>query len=96
MSKHTPGPWKVEENYHWNRKVNVVPATGKDIAFVQNLNEADARLIAQAPAMLEALKEVLDEIEKEHPTDDGWLSPSIHIDTVTKIITTIRAAEGEE
>jgi hypothetical protein len=96
--KSTPGPWKVEENYHWNRKVNVVPATGKDwrtIAFVQNLNESDARLIAQAPSMLDALKDVLDALGA---LNKWWELVGHGFDEkrAKEILSIIRAAEGDE
>lgn len=65
MTKHTPGPWVVIPstpqdgvNCWW-----VHSATGVDIAIVngpQNPEtEADARLIAAAPELLEALQHIL-------------------------------------
>jgi hypothetical protein len=59
MSKHTPGPWKIEHDY----KPYVINAgAGHTIcaitgtAAIRPEAEANARLIAAAPEMLEALK----------------------------------------
>lgn len=46
-TKHTPGPWKVD--YNWAVKDYLG-------GLVCSPNEANARLIAAAPEMLEALK----------------------------------------
>jgi ketosteroid isomerase-like protein len=68
MSAHTPGPWTVADN-------NEVHCDAKTIAMVADLNwgqyrdaedngeaefEANARLIAAAPELLEALKALTD------------------------------------
>jgi hypothetical protein len=54
MSGHTPGPWKL---YHWNGWGGAAR------------NEADARLIAAARKMYEALKKIA------HPRDVPGISP---------------------
>jgi hypothetical protein len=63
MSAHTPGPWNIGRDIHDNRigigsesGVVVYAPMGKDAmkAGVQSIE--DARLIAAAPEMLEALK----------------------------------------
>ena len=67
--KHTPGPWSVEKgdpecgNYGW---YVCHPDTVDEESAICNLSveaEANARLIAAAPELLEALKECI--------TDDG-------------------------
>lgn len=70
-NEHTPGPWPVERHYEAPNTycpfITVGPAM---IRFTQGFDldtdaercdraEADARLIAEAPAMLEALRAVL-------------------------------------
>jgi len=70
MSKHTPGPWKVE-----HRGYKYIVSKSRDgyitrdvcrmdgstmAAFAQ---EANARLIAAAPELLEALKDALQLLE---------------------------------
>ena len=62
--KHTPGPWKL---YAVGDSPLLCPATAEgeslltivdedDVRFAAVHSEADASLIAQAPAMLEALR----------------------------------------
>lgn len=55
---HTPGPWLARQYFsgHWEICEN---ATAKRLATVDKSNPLDARLIASAPDMLEALKETL-------------------------------------
>jgi len=49
MSKHTPGPWQVVGS-------NVY---GNNLRALLPMNAADARLIAAAPDLLEALEDLL-------------------------------------
>ena len=67
MSKHTPGPWRSEPCYRsgytvWGGTdavpVCVVDTQDDEGRFGTIKNEADARLIAAAPELLEALKEL--------------------------------------
>lgn len=58
MSKHTPGPWRIEEQVGgWTLEPNVLwlgmVGEGGDIL------PSDARLIAAAPMLLEALRECI-------------------------------------
>lgn len=67
-NKHTPGPWAIDEfeNYK-NRsdgKTLINDANGKAIAYV--FNEANARLLAAAPDLLEALEALLLQSVKGH------------------------------
>jgi hypothetical protein len=66
--KHTPGPWRVDERilsnsvcvYTVDRKRFVADCGGLGgIPEDDELVMADARLIASAPALLEALEEIL-------------------------------------
>ena len=64
--KHTPGPWIVFHKHKYNEWHVSVPTPGKNMRLglfdngIQTDNpEADARLIAAAPALLEAAEEVL-------------------------------------
>lgn len=74
IASHTPGPWHVEPvtnedgdqfwSDDWNGKVWCVchPQTECDATtVVEWINEADARLIAAAPDLLEALQELVGE-----------------------------------
>ena len=70
MSKHTPGPWKVGnsiEQRNGPREATVVAADGVRVVARLHFNrmpddpaEANAALIAAAPELLEALKELSD------------------------------------
>ena len=64
MSKHTPGPWRVVDS--WNDHM-VEGQNGEEIIWQDGphntpaIKEANARLIAAAPDLLEALVMVLDD-----------------------------------
>lgn len=72
MSKHTPGPWAVDadaypifiysESETWPLIDELGNEEGCKGAFIANTgdNKANARLIAAAPDLLEALKDMLD------------------------------------
>ena len=74
MSKHTPGPWLRDgdrvytlhklahvEASRWNAQVRPSVGCPPDEA------DANARLIAAAPELLEALKWTARALDKEHP-----------------------------
>lgn len=82
MSKHTPGPWTID---HANSQDNAdVGIHGPDIdglssliicdlcldGYDQKMQVANAKLIAAAPELLEALLEVLPLVK--HTDDAGW------------------------
>lgn len=66
MSKHTPGPWREEfvSDKTWHK--GVYDVNGNEVALVKvksaltaQRRDADARLIAAAPDLLDALKTCL-------------------------------------
>ena len=65
MSKHTPGPWSFydDSNDGKTNRIEIV-AVGKTVARIYHSVPAEdlpnARLIAAAPDLLEALKDMLD------------------------------------
>jgi hypothetical protein len=63
MSKHTPGPWFAEKGEWWqvwhNEGIAHIAKASKGVEPDQT-GEANARLIAAAPDLLEALKESLE------------------------------------
>ena len=67
MSKHTPGPWRVVDS--WNDYM-VESQNGEEIIWqdgphnTPTINEANARLIAAAPDLLEALENLADYIDE--------------------------------
>lgn len=99
MSQHTPGPWTVApvpSNEMW-RCFTLTAPSGLEVGQVNlhrpiygkvgDFSLANARLIAAAPAMLEALRDTTDSLAEWQEQYD----PD-HTDTVTaKRITTARA-----
>lgn len=58
MSAHTPGPWAVGKNERSDERIEVrAEPLGLLVALVEK--SSDARLIAAAPELLEALRDVL-------------------------------------
>ena len=81
MKKHTAGPWIVDESHEVDHQ-HLVWAEDVIIAEVcedqHNQGEANARLIASAPDLLEACREalnVLEDWDDLNQPDDGpeWL-----------------------
>ncbi|ACL06208.1 conserved hypothetical protein [Desulfatibacillum aliphaticivorans] len=85
--KHTPGPWVVErgdvgdETYIWTA-TDIVGADGfpvvsdtglipEGLAFKYETTEANARLIAAAPDLLEALEDALKFLHGSHTKSVG-------------------------
>ena len=73
MSKHTPGPWRVVDS--WNDHM-VESQNGEEIIWqdgphdTPTINEANARLIAAAPDLLEALESMLQSFLITQSLDD--------------------------
>ena len=64
MSKYTPGPWEqglLSKNHIWSASKDCVAVVGKD--FYDDWL-ANARLIAAAPELAEALVEMLNQTER--------------------------------
>lgn len=103
MSKHTPAPWGTCE-HSWS-DTSIYGKNGKYIAkmsiydeateenqeVLESEMEANANIIASAPEMLEALKEILDESDAMFD-DDGQILGSIN--NLAK--KAIAKAEGKE
>lgn len=83
MSKHTPAPWVAHgksvftsSDNSWGRNCIVADCTYQDGVASERLAEANARLIAAAPELLEALETLLSELDdmrsdglfQNHPT----------------------------
>lgn len=74
-SKHTPGPWSVSKdgddyNITYNDDGNWLATVYDDDDPFEGRPEADARLIASAPELLEALKALASEEWSEMDDDD--------------------------
>lgn len=97
--KPTPGPWKVSQNV----SRHVVGPTGGVIASAelsckQEISEANARLIAAAPELLEAAKLVLEwyEAEDNHSGTDFYQRMQMCRDSEDAIRAAIAKATGEQ
>jgi hypothetical protein len=62
MEMHTPGPWTWGEGYLWAGSHMLFWPTKDETIKV--LSEADARLIAAAPDLLDACKAALVEVQR--------------------------------
>ena len=91
MSKHNSGPWKITHTAINGYRVN--DSTGWGVAIVlKDVNDkANARLIAAAPQMLEALEAVAPLLH--------WLDQEQNVtmagDMLPKVLAAIAAAKGE-
>lgn len=79
--KHTPGPWSmIYENEHYFIDAPHMPLGKRDIARVSLGNrdaaELNARLIAAAPELLEALQELVAEFDKQ--SEDAAKEPGCY------------------
>jgi hypothetical protein len=63
LQGHTPGPWTHKATAGDHDFAVYPEATGRDLALVRDFNEANARLIAAAPEMLEALRDMLADLD---------------------------------
>ncbi len=73
-AKHTPGPWHAKPSMHGKRYKYV--QIGKDESYTTlELAPADARLIAAAPDLLEAVKELTDQLAlvAKDPINNLWV-----------------------
>jgi len=88
MSKHTPGPWRVGGNSWFVNQIPIEPAIGCAYGAGYEV-KANARLIAAAPELLEALQ-----ILAEHDFGvNGW-TPLLESAAI-KARAAIRKATGE-
>jgi hypothetical protein len=77
-AQHTPGPW---ENHKWNCEEHQISAKGGTIALVSHSHtlvseaeaDANARLIAAAPDLLAALRDVLAHTGMEIITEEDQI-----------------------
>ena len=78
MSKHTPGPWEIEDHYHFSYRWISGPEHSQFAQVVWCMEdedrspscEANAYLIAAAPDLLEALQNLLKVHEGEGGTQN--------------------------
>ena len=77
MAIYTPGPWMLQDCSNGGMILLRPPLPGQKHAVqshLQILPQADARLIAAAPELLEACKEMLNEFPSECSCDEAYTS----------------------
>lgn len=104
MSKHSPGPWKWEPDEYSKGAGHIVDCNGAHVVFAHRCDqptglayEADARLIAAAPELLEALKQAQAWMFDALQAFEGHPSPSENRgkDIDAAMCALIRRIEGE-
>jgi hypothetical protein len=88
MSQHTPGPWHAE-NVGEPAYGDVYEVYNVNTHIASSLREADARLIAAAPDLLEALRNLL-----KHPALTGLVRGEL-AERVNQAHAAIAKAEGK-
>jgi hypothetical protein len=89
MSSFTPGPWNIFQSIGLEVEADGIPICEIWQRGDEEQEQANARLIAAAPDLLEALKEVLSSWE------DGY-TPNEDQDTYNTARAAIRKATGKE
>jgi len=101
ISKHTPGPWEAKNaGKHWNNQDIdnwIVTYGARDEQIVDHVyEEADARLVAAAPDLLEAacmVDAVFDLGQPIKPGEHGIKDPSFINEAFAKLRAAIEKAE---
>lgn len=74
-TSHTPGPWFADASFVGSAAIDrfFVACNSKDLPGGRDEAEANARLIAAAPALLEALQQLLEHGEfTDYPNTRQW------------------------
>lgn len=91
-SKYTPGPWETTQTLRgvksFKTMVSAFPGEGSPIpictASPSDTGEANARLIAAAPELLEALKELIRNTRPIRPLSQHWAAAEAAIAKAVK------------
>jgi hypothetical protein len=98
-TKHTPGPWRIDEAFKGGR-VAIRAGDAETVAFFNPLRDfnatdhANARLIAAAPDLLAALESAVYRAQLQHMADPA----NVRFDTdplITQMRAAIARAKGE-
>ncbi len=100
MTKHTPGPWRAEIDNRMDMRVEShrtvahlpIPYPARDHSRDDEM-KANARLIAAAPDMLDALKDALMVLQSAAAADPTWTQAAMARDDVSAAIA---KAEGRD
>lgn len=97
MSKHTPGPWEIWPFKHAGAySVSPVGKTdAEDVVADKIHNESNARLIAAAPELLEALRETLESLRVWQEQYDPDATDEVTDQTIRRGSLAIARAEGK-
>jgi hypothetical protein len=91
MSKHTPGPWYIDPiKAHANGNRRIMAEQCTPVAVVPDHLVADARLIAAAPDLLEALSRLIEIEDGPGMAVIGWE------DAMERAYAAIAKARGEQ
>jgi len=90
MIKHTPGPWIIHRCEDGSNEIYAIGSCTSDGDNILNVSESDARLIAAAPELLDALKAIVYGLCKED--EEGLIE---HTEQITNARKAIAEAEGE-
>lgn len=105
-TKHTPGPWSIEyplpgDTSHCAKsgcQMAIQAPIGPDVCWIRSFSEwsemakANARLIAAAPELLEALENIWDFLAEDD--GEGACSP-LYQSSIDKVKAAIAKAKGE-
>jgi hypothetical protein len=97
-AQHTPGPWTVFDSETDGQTYGINGADGRAVVFYGATkydgirSRADARLIAAAPDLLAALRDIVSALGYEG--HDGWYSEPVHSDDVKRALAAIVKATG--
>ena len=75
MSKHTPGPWAIYVNAHSDIVIRKMSKDGYELCSIARVSSgyANARLIASAPELLEALTDCVEHMHWTQPQGEAAL-----------------------
>jgi hypothetical protein len=91
----TPGPWHYTATAGEHDFAVYPESTGRDVALIRDFHEPNARLIAAAPDLLEALRELVAEFDTDNePTEPGY-GPRPDTGGIVLARDAIRKATGE-
>ena len=95
MSKHTPGPWEAREHSDGSHWFVDWEQGGEGYTLVDGLSEADARLIAAAPDLLQKLKALVNMLsdDKDDYPDSSYFR--MIQDAEKEALALIAKAEGK-
>jgi hypothetical protein len=92
---HTPAPWRADGEDVWMPPQPDFGAPGLHV--VSPNSEADARLIAAAPELYEALVALLQRFHDDNPMNSGaFISATVYREVVESARAAIRKATEEE